>query len=377
MIMMFEGGMGRKLSTLFGKTPAEKAAALVFQLPGEKARGKLEELKADAVPALLALLRGTAEEGAKGANDEVRKEMRRAAAELVIHAGAPGLASLRPLILSNEMADKRLGYLLAKRILAKALEWPGAEEAERKAAGAEVLGMLRSVHGEEIRLGIAYAANVPGAETAQILGGLARDGWSAAQRNASNARMAEITEIKGLLVSGEDIGKRANRGAVPQADLDKFKKKESAAANAEKPTEEQIIAEARKPTKTIDFVEISETLARGYRIDDSMERNSTRVEAVVALGKIGNADAVRALIGLLDTVGYNPDVMTLGGLDCRIADELRGAVGRDPELMSLLIEAAKKWNAAERAEKEKVGVVSDSPERRKAAHISELLSGIL
>jgi hypothetical protein len=212
--------------------------------------------------------------------------------------------------------------------------------------------MLGSAHGAEMRLGIDFAANVPGADTVRILGELAKDGWSAAQRDACNARIAEVSEIRPLLASKANIDGRTNKGAVPEADL-------------------------LKVLMSVDTVEAVDALAKEYWIADAMERNSTMMEAVKALGKIGTADAVGALLWLLDGLEYNPGVMFSGGLDCRIAGELKGAVERDPGLMPLVVEAARKWNAAEREETAKAGQVSDSPGRKKAAHISELLSGVL
>ncbi|MDD2655500.1 MAG: hypothetical protein PHQ80_02425 [Candidatus ainarchaeum sp.] len=346
------GSLGRRLSTLFGKTPAEKAAVLVFQLPGEKARGKLVGLGVDAMPALLAALIGTAGETAGGGNAEARNLMRGAAAEVIVRIGVPALASLRPLIVSEDINEKKLGYSLARKILAGTLERADGGEEERKAAGIEVLGMLGSAHGGEIRLGVDFAADVPGDGTVRILGTLAKDGWSAAQRDACNARIAEISEIRCLLASGADIGRRTSKGAVSEDDLVRL-------------------------LVPGDNVEAAETLEKEYRVADAMERSSTRAEAVRALGKIGTAEAVKALLGLLDGLAYEPGVLCSCSHDVLIARALRGAVARDSGLMPLVAEAVKKWNAAEREEIANVGRVSDSLGRMKAAHISELLFGVL
>ncbi|MCX6768238.1 MAG: hypothetical protein NTY83_00100 [Candidatus Micrarchaeota archaeon] len=345
------------LTSVFGD-PAEKAAALLLQLPSEKAEEKLVKLGADAVSSLLTVLRNPSlQEKMSGGNEEVRNRIRGAAAEIMVRIGVPAIAQLRPLLSADEMDSKRLGHSLIRKILIRALENPNADavtEKEVAEAGAEVLRMMAGAEGHEISMGMEFSSKIPGAETIPVLGMLAKEGWSKAQKDRRNARIAEMEEIRGRLASEVDIETRSLKGAVPEQDI------------------VQLIV----PGEPKDHVRMAERRLNGYRVADGVERGCARAEAVAALGRIGNADAVKELLGLLEGLAYEPGLLCSCSLDVKIAAALKAAAKKNPEATRLIAEAAGKWNSTEKTEIAKAGQVSDSLARERAAHMVDLLSGV-
>ena len=342
-------------TSVFGGDPAQKAAALSLQLPSEKAQERLIKLGADAVSPVLAVLRDNPlQEKMSGGNEEVRNRIRGAAAEIIVKIGAPAIAELRPLLYEDDVDSRRLGYSLIRKILTRALENPDEDavtEKEVLEARAEVLRMTAGAGRHEISMGIDFSSKIPGAEAIPFLGMLAKEGWSKAQRDQRNARIAEMEAIRGRLASKEDIETRSLKGAVPEEDI------------------MQILVPG-------DQVNAAERLLNGYRVADSVERSSIRAEAVGALGRIGTADAVKELLGLLEGLAYEPGVLCSCSLDVKIAAALKEAAKRNPEATRLIAEAVGKWNSSERTEIAKAGQVSDSLARERAAHMSDLLSGV-
>jgi len=346
------------LTSVFGGDPAQKAAALSLQLPSEKAQERLVKLGADAVSPVLTVLRNNSlQEKMSGGDEEVRNRIRGAAAEIIVKIGAPAIAELRPLLSADDVDSKRLGYSLIRKILTRALENPDANavtEQEVADAGTEVLRMMASADRHEISMGIEFSSKVPGAETIPVLAMLAKEGWSNAQKSQRNARIAEMEAIRGRLASKEDIETRSIKGAVPEQD----------------------ILLLIVPGKPEDHVKTAERFLNGYRVADSAERSSIRAEAVGALGRIGTADAVKELLGLLEGLAYEPGVLCSFSLDVKIAAALKDAAKKNPDATRLIAEAVGKWNSTEKTEIAKAGQVSDSLEREKAAHMSDLLSGV-
>jgi len=304
---------------------------------------------------VLAVLRDNSlQEKMSGGNEEVRKRIRGAAAEIIVKIGAPAIAQLRPLLSADEMDSKRLGHSLIRKILTRALENPDAgavTEKEVLEARAEVLRMTAGAGRHEISMGIEFSSKIPAVEAIPVLATLAQEGWSKAQKDQRNARIAEMEEIRGKLASKEDIETRSLKGAVPAEDI------------------MLIIVPG-------DHIKAAERFLNGYRVDDSVDRSCVRAEAARALGKIGNADAVKELLRLLEGLAYEPGILCSCSLDVKIAAALKGAAKKNPESTRLIAEAVGKWNSSEKTEIAKAGQVSDSLAREKAAHMSDLLSGV-